>query len=127
MNPKIKTAKIVTLLSHHLTEKTLSEYICSKRTENGTIKLPPKNLPLSVHLYEDYDVMPIIQILPVGSKNIEDPEIPKDLLDLINWGIKNGIEYIQLNCFSEDLADDELKKLIEIESELPIYDCPVTE
>lgn len=127
MNPKIKTSKMVTLLSYHLTEKTLSEYIYSESTTDGTIKPPPKDLPLDIHLYKDYDVMPIIQILPGKNKNIKDPEIPKDLLDLINWGIKNGIEYIQLDCIRDSLNNDELKKRIEIESELPIYDCPITE
>lgn len=133
MNPKIKIKKAVMILACHLTEKTLSEYIYSETTECGAVKPPKKKLPWDVYVYTDVedDIIPIIHIMtstPINETDTDENEpIPKDLLDLINWGIKNNIEYIQLDDLIDKSYGDKWKEHIEIESELPIYDCPVTE
>lgn len=127
MNPKIKIEKAVELLPFHLTDKTWVEYIQVDNVGNNIIKLPPKEMPYDIYLFNDIGENPIIDIMassPIDETYTGEREpIPKDLLDLINWAIKNDIRYIQFK--PDDIGsyeEERLKELIEIESELPIYD-----
>lgn len=133
MNKNIRTETLVTLLPYHLTADTRRKYINPVAYGYGTIESPPMEMPFDVNLYHNIGLYPIIEIERYDKKPIKpdetnnDEPIPNDLLELLNWAIKNNIKYIQLDCEEASCyGDDALDARIEAESELPIYDYEIT-
>lgn len=119
---------IAEILPWHLSEKTLSDYIRPVSTSGRAIEAPPLELPYDCYWYsDDMGETIMIEILcasPIDTEHSgNDENLPEDLVNLINWAIKENISVIKFS--TEELGsydNTELISRMDDEQFLPFYD-----
>lgn len=134
----IETPKMMRIMPTHLTEKTWHKYLIEQKYNPKTrsIKFPVYKMPYDAYLYisssvggtEDniiINIMPNDRLINKSSHDNDMPDVPEDLIKLINYCIIHGIEFITfygMNSMMCDYNDDVDEYYSRIVPDLPLYD-----
>ena len=134
----IETPKMMRIMPTHLTEKTWHKYLIEQKYNPKTrsIRFPVYEMPYDAYLYisssvggtEDniiINIMPNDRLINKSSHDNDMPDVPEDLIKLINYCIIHGIEFITfygMNSMMCDYNDDVDEYYSRIVPDLPSYD-----
>lgn len=110
----MRTYKSASIYREHLTQQTLTDYINIRaREKHGDFMEGNCCMPGDVYITTDGTVTIIANYItrPSGLFITSDDDFPKDLIELLNWAIKNQIRYIEIE--NEDKFDDDFDTIKE--------------
>lgn len=125
----IRKKKYKAINARHLSEKTLENYIRTRiDVQKQILTLPKYGMPKHVYLLSDGNVTCLqnLNTKLIGNKPFSDdqPKLPQDLVDLINWMTKNKIECLELRAWGDVdwYTRAEWREIFTTETFLPFYD-----
>lgn len=120
----MKEYKCIELFRYHLSENTRKKFIEPVTASDGCIEMPPMNMPNGIELALSPDhIKAYINInrsafLLKRENEPNTPELPEDLVNLINWAITKEINIITMDLWSKDYCPQLEETII---PELPLY------
>ena len=120
----MKEYKCIELFRYHLSENTRKKFIEPVTASDGCIEMPPMNMPNGIELALSPDhIKAYINInrsafLLKRENEPNNPELPEDLVNLINWAITKEINVIIIDLWHNGYYPPLEKTIV---AELPLY------